>query len=169
MIAYFFLGITIFITEINDSILAIGLLLGSLLASRISSRSTLNIARYAISLVGLMTLLLGLFLNINLSKDIWIIVLGGYFLVLGSSITICNILISSWSMIKIPQTFQGRVFALLNALTQVSLPLSMLLFGYLFDVIGAVEIFAISGLLLILVTIVVPWLFSINLRRDELE
>lgn len=154
---------------INDSILAIGLLLGSLIASNIRSKKILSIARYAISLIGLGTLLLGILLNIDLSKNIWTLVIGGYFLILGLSITICNILISSWSMVKIPQEFQGRVFAVLNALTQISLPLSMLLFGYAFEVISAVEIFIVSGFVLIIVTFVVPWLFRINLHNDELE
>lgn len=154
---------------VNDSILAVGLLFGSLLASKISSKSTLNIARNAISLIGLSTLLFGVFLNLNLSKSTWSIVIGGYFLMLGLSITICNILISSWSMVKIPQEFQGRVFAVLNALTQVSLPLSMLLFGFLFDAVGAFEIFTISGLILLLFTVAIPWIFRINLHSDELE
>lgn len=154
---------------INDSILAIGLLLGSLIASKIRSKKILSIARYAISLIGLGTLLLGILLNIDLSKNIWTLVIGGYFLILGLSITICNILISSWSMVKIPQEFQGRVFAVLNALTQISLPLSMLLFGYAFEVISAVDIFIVSGFVLIIVTFVVPWLFRINLHNDELE
>ncbi|RLK63263.1 MFS transporter [Atopobacter sp. AH10] len=154
---------------INDSILAIGLLLGSLLTAKIRSQRTLNIARHAISLIALATCVLGLFLQLNLSKSIWPVVIGGYFFILGLAITTCNILISSWSMVKIPQEFQGRVFAVLNALTQVSLPLSMLLFGYLFDLASSVDIFLTSGIALLVVTFLLPGLFGINLRSDELE
>lgn len=154
---------------LNDSILAVGLLLGSLIASKIKFKGTLNIARYAISVVALGTVVLGLFLTLNLSKGAWSFVFGGYYLILGLSITICNILMSSWSIIKIPTEFQGRVFAVLNAVTQVSLPLSMLLFGYIFDVVDSVLIFIISGAVLLLITLVVPSLFKINLCNDDLE
>lgn len=154
---------------LNDSILAVGLLLGSLLASKIQSKGTLNIARHAISLVALGTVVLGILLTLNLSKGSWSFVFGGYYLILGLSITVCNILISSWSIIKIPKEFQGRVFAVLNAVTQVSLPLSMLLFGYVFDVVDIVTIFIVSGIVLLLITLIVPSLFKINLCNDDLE
>lgn len=154
---------------LNDSVLAFGLLLGSLLASKIRPSSHLNTARYAISIVALATVLLGLLFNLTLSKTTWSFILMAYFFTVGFSITLCNVLMSSWSILKIPQTFQGRVFAVLNALTQVSLPVSMLLFGLLFDVMDTVLIFTVSGIVLLIMTILVPWLFRINLANDQLE
>lgn len=154
---------------INDSILAIGLLLGSLTASQVKSKYTLNIARYSISIIGILTFLLGLLLTIHLSKNDWKFAFGIYVFLLGFAITVCNILISSWSMIKIPQEVQGRVFSVLNALTQISLPLSMLLFGYLFDIISSMIVLSVSGLCLIIVTVVFPSIFKINLKSDNLE
>lgn len=154
---------------LNDSILAIGLLLGSILGSQIKSKGTLNIVRYAISLIAVGTFLIGLLLAVNLSKNVWFVAFAVYYLILGLSITLCNILISSWSIIKIPEEYQGRVFAVLNALTQISLPLSMLLFGYLFDIINVVTIFVVAGVILLLITLIVPKLFGIKLASDELE
>ena len=154
---------------LNDSVLAFGLLLGSVIASKMSTKSNLNIARYAIAMVAFATCLLGLLLILHLSKSSWIAILIIYFLVIGLSITICNILISSWSILKIPQEFQGRVFAVLNALTQAFLPISMLLFGFLFDTMNVASIFTLSGLVLLLLLFVFPWIFKINLTNDELE
>ncbi|MFR3736438.1 MFS transporter [Anaerococcus obesiensis] len=154
---------------LNDSILAIGLLLGSLISSKIKSQKTLNIARNSISLISLVTFVLGLLLTLELTKNIWSIILAGYFLIIGISITICNILLSSWSILNIPQEFQGRVFSILNTLTQVSLPLSMLLFGYLFEIISVYAIFVGAGIFLLLFTIGIPSLFKINLKNDKLE
>lgn len=154
---------------LNDSILAIGLLLGSLISSKIKSQKTLNIARNSISLISLVTFVLGLLLTLELTKNIWSIILAGYFLIIGISITICNILLSSWSILNIPQEFQGRVFSILNTLTQVSLPLSMLLFGYLFEIISVYAVFVGAGIFLLLFTIGIPSLFKINLKNDKLE
>ncbi len=154
---------------LNDSILAIGLLLGSLISSKIKSQKTLNIARNSISLISLVTFVLGLLLTLELTKNIWSIILAGYFLIIGISITICNILLSSWSILNIPQEFQGRVFSILNTLTQVSLPLSMLLFGYLFEIISVYAVFVGAGIFLLLFTIAIPSLFKINLKNDKLE
>lgn len=154
---------------LNDSILAIGLLIGSLISSKIKSQKTLNIARNSISLISLVTFVLGLLLTLELTKNIWSIILAGYFLVIGISITICNILLSSWSILNIPQEFQGRVFSILNTLTQVSLPLSMLLFGYLFEIISVYAVFVGAGIFLLLFTIGIPSLFKINLKNDKLE
>ena len=154
---------------LNDSILAIGLLIGSLISSKIKSQKTLNIARNSISLISLVTFVLGLLLTLELTKNIWSIILAGYFLIIGISITICNILLSSWSILNIPQEFQGRVFSILNTLTQVSLPLSMLLFGYLFEIISVYVVFVGAGIFLLLFTIDIPSLFKINLKNDKLE
>lgn len=154
---------------LNDSILAIGLLIGSLISSKIKSQKTLNIARNSISLISLVTFVLGLLLTLELTKNSWSIILAGYFLIIGISITICNILLSSWSILNIPQEFQGRVFSILNTLTQVSLPLSMLLFGYLFEIISVYAVFVGAGIFLLLFTIGVPSLFKINLKNDKLE
>ena len=154
---------------LNDRILAIGLLLGSLISSKIKSQKTLNIARNSISLISLVTFVLGLLLTLELTKNIWSIILAGYFLIIGISITICNILLSSWSILNIPQEFQGRVFSILNTLTQVSLPLSMLLFGYLFEIISVYIVFVGAGIFLLLFTIGIPSLFKINLKNDKLE
>mgnify|MGYP002719285648 FL=1 len=154
---------------LNDSILAIGLLLGSLISSKIKSQKTLNIARNSISLISLVTFVLGLLLTLELTKNSWSIILAGYFLIIGISITICNILLSSWSILNIPQEFQGRVFSILNTLTQVSLPLSMLLFGYLFEIISVYIVFVGAGIFLLLFTIGIPSLFKINLKNDKLE
>lgn len=154
---------------LNDSILAIGLLLGSLISSKIKSQKTLNIARNSISLISLVTFVLGLLLTLELTKNSWSIILAGYFLIIGISITICNILLSSWSILNIPQEFQGRVFSILNTLTQVSLPLSMLLFGYLFEIISVYVVFVGAGIFLLLFTIGIPSLFKINLKNDKLE
>lgn len=154
---------------LNDSILAIGLLLGSLISSKIKSQKTLNIARNSISLISSVTFVLGLLLTLELTKNSWSIILAGYFLIIGISITICNILLSSWSILNIPQEFQGRVFSILNTLTQVSLPLSMLLFGYLFEIISVYAVFVGAGIFLLLFTIGIPSLFKINLKNDKLE
>lgn len=154
---------------LNDSILAIGLLIGSLISSKIKSQKTLNIARNSISLISLVTFVLGLLLTLELTKNIWSIILAGYFSIIGISITICNILLSSWSILNIPQEFQGRVFSILNTLTQVSLPLSMLLFGYLFEIISVYAVFVGAGIFLLLFTIGIPSLFKINLKNDKLE
>lgn len=154
---------------LNDSILAIGLLIGSLISSKVKSQKTLNIARNSISLISLVTFVLGLLLTLELTKNIWSIILAGYFLIIGISITICNILLSSWSILNIPQEFQGRVFSILNTLTQVSLPLSMLLFGYLFEIISVYAVFVGAGIFLLLFTIGIPSLFKINLKNDKLE
>lgn len=154
---------------LNDSILAIGLLIGSIISSKIKSQKTLNIARNSISLISLVTFVLGLLLTLELTKNSWSIILAGYFLIIGISITICNILLSSWSILNIPQEFQGRVFSILNTLTQVSLPLSMLLFGYLFEIISVYAVFVGAGIFLLLFTIGIPSLFKINLKNDKLE
>lgn len=154
---------------LNDSILAIGLLIGSIISSKIKSQKTLNIARNSISLISLVTFVLGLLLTLELTKNSWSIILAGYFLIIGISITICNILLSSWSILNIPKEFQGRVFSILNTLTQVSLPLSMLLFGYLFEIISVYAVFVGAGIFLLLFTIGIPSLFKINLKNDKLE
>lgn len=152
---------------LNDSILAGGLILGSILASKIPPKGSLNIAKHSIGLIGGATLLLGIFLSFSINKLSGAILIGIYFAIIGAAITLCNILISSWSIIKIPKDYQGRVFSVLNALSQVALPLSMLFYGYIFERINLVSIFLVSALTLLLITYIAPLIFKIDLANDN--
>lgn len=154
---------------INDSILAIGLIIGSLLASRISSKGSLNVAKNSIGMIGIVTLILGILLAFNFNKLGGAMLVGLYFAIIGIAITVCNILISSRSIIKIPKEYQGRVFSVLNALSQVSLPISMLFYGFILDLVNFVPVFIISALILLLITYITPWAFRIDLKNDNLE
>lgn len=154
---------------VNDSLLAFGLLLGAFVLTKLNIHSYLSIANKMVIGIGTVTLVLGIFLTFSFPKYGWIFVLGFYFFLIGLLITICNILISSWSMKHIPEQLQGRIFAILNTVTQVSLPVSMLLVGYLMQSISSYYLFIGAGILILIITLIVPNLFGINLTSNELE
>ncbi|QWQ38262.1 MFS transporter [Gemella sp. zg-570] len=154
---------------INDSIFAIGLILGALITTTINTSTKLRFARYSIILMGIVTLILSGLLGLDFSNNTWYFVIAIYSMSIALFMTIGNILLSSWSMIKIPKEFQGRVFAILNTVTQITIPLSILIYGYMFARLDAGIIFFVSAGMLLIVSIPIPGIFKINLANDELE
>ncbi|MBU0278615.1 MFS transporter [Gemella sp. zg-1178] len=154
---------------INDSIFAIGLILGALITTTINTSTKLRFARYSIILMGIVTLILSGLLGLDFSNNTWYFVIAMYSMSIALFMTIGNILLSSWSMIKIPKEFQGRVFAILNTVTQITMPLSILIYGYMFARLDAGIIFFVSAGMLLIVSIPIPGIFKINLANDELE
>lgn len=69
-------------------------------------------------------------------------------IVMGLALTAGRIPILSFFQKQIDPTKQGRIFAILDVLVQVSMPLGLLIFGFLFEYFSVLTVFFLSGLLI---------------------
>ncbi|GAB2024838.1 hypothetical protein OfM1_09090 [Lactovum odontotermitis] len=70
---------------------------------------------------------------------------------------------------EIPPKYQGRVFNLLNTGAQLLSPIGILLFSALFNKNNSPYIFMIAGLFTVIITIIYPLAFKVDMRRNKLD
>lgn len=73
-------------------------------------------------------------------------------LFLGISLTAGKIPILTYSQKTINPHYQGRVFSILDVLIQVSIPLGILIYGFLFEFFNAINIFITTGIFVLILT-----------------
>lgn len=96
-----------------------------------------------------------------------------YFLmfVSGYLIVTLNVPYTVWLQKNIPHELQGRVFSVLSTCGMAIMPISILIFGYLFDLTAisntllCASIFSLTGLLLIVFTYLTGKLSKLNLKE----
>ena len=92
----------------------------------------------------------------------------GYFwiqnIVNGVLIVLINTPINTFMQQVIPHHLQGRVFSLDGTISQMLAPLGTLMFGVLFDHLAAPLLFGVTGIVLIIFTLIVTGL----IRRSHL-
>ncbi|PTJ76043.1 hypothetical protein BUZ84_13545 [Mammaliicoccus sciuri] len=116
-----------------------------------------------------LTILLGSLLMIEFNRFIYILLFCGFNFIIGIFISFASIPVTSWLTINIENAYQGRIFNLLNVLSQVLLPLGILFYSQIFNYFSYTTIFIISGIVLFLFSSLSTKIFAIDLNDNELS
>ncbi|WP_412989299.1 MFS transporter [Pediococcus siamensis] len=143
---------------LTDSGFAVGMFVGGILLSLITlKRHPVIISYLGIIALSVIIILAGVPEILGLSADLNAI----YFILLnmlnGITLVVINTPLNTFMQQLIPQNMQGRIFSLQSTISMLLMPLGTLVFGYLFDQLSALTIFAVTGCLLI------AWIFIIIL------
>ncbi len=137
-----------------ESAFAVGMFLGGILLSQIHIKAhPVNFCYFFIIWLALILTITGVPTLTNWSTTIDT----DFFLVLnalnGLLLVLINAPLNSFMQQIIPQQMQGRIFSLNATMSVILMPLGTLFFGLLFDHTAALPIFAVTGLILVALTV----------------
>lgn len=149
---------------------AVGVILASIyFASTAQVKDPLRLSKHSILVMSLLVMLASvpLFLNMNLLGNFI------YFLVLmfafGVSNVATNMPIGVLFQTMVSDEYRSRVFGILNMFSMSLMPLAMLIYGILFDLVPAQYLFIGSGLCLIVLTLYTLKSSVLKMGREEAE
>ena len=139
----------------TEGAFAVGMLLLSIyFSSRKEVKNPLLLSKWCIVILGFMIAAVGLPLMIDMTYYVMV----GYYLLLmfsfGASMIVTNTPIQVLMQKSIEDDFKGRVFSILETGAMALMPLGMVLFGYLYDVVAPQVILLVSGGLLVLTILI---------------
>lgn len=130
-----------------EAVFGVGMVLGSFVVAKSGGfKNRLTTFFYSYIALGLGTVVLGIPFNFYFYISIWAVV--GFF------IAISNPLIVGLLQEKVEPQYIGRVFSLYGFINTISMPLGMLFFGPLSDIVDISLIILISGILMVIIAIV---------------
>ncbi len=153
-----------------EALFGIGMLLGSIVITAWGGfKNRLHTYFISFIFIGIGTMGLGIPFNFWVYIGFWAFV--GFFISLGSPVMVALI------QEKVEPDFIGRIFSVFGLIQTASLPLGMLLFGPLSDVFDISNIILMSGIGMVLISIVVLFrkklmingLKEVTDNNDELE
>lgn len=151
--------------SILEAVFGIGMLIGSVVISAWGGfRNRLKTFFFAYILIGLGTVGLGIPFNF------WVYI--GFWAFVGFFISISNPILVSLIQEKVDPNYIGRVFSLFGLIHTISLPLGMLFFGPMSDVVDVSIMILISGVLMMVIAIVPLFnkgLLKEGLKNEDLE
>ncbi|ORI05988.1 MFS transporter [Mammaliicoccus sciuri] len=155
---------------LTESIFSLGLIASGIFLS-ISKSLKYPLKFSYLSVIGMsfLTILLGSLLMIEFNRFIYILLFCGFNFIIGIFISFASIPVTSWLTINIESAYQGRIFNLLNVLSQVLLPLGILFYSQIFNYFSYTTIFIISGIVLFLFSSLSTKIFAIDLNDNELS
>lgn len=166
------------ITELNFSnvtygismgLTALGMIaLGIFLSQREDYDYPLLVAVKNIIYIGLVFILLGLVLFLDLPQAVNVLSMFIISFSLGALITRANVPGGSWMTKHIPNQYHGRVFSLMNSAGELLTPLGIFIFSILFDTVSSHWVYIGSGILIILVIYLFLSLTKIDLKDNTL-
>ncbi len=149
---------------------AVGVILASIyFASTAQVKDPLRLSKYFILVMSVLVMLASvpLFLNMNLLGNFI------YFLVLmfafGVSNVATNMPIGVLFQTMVSDEYRSRVFGILNMISMSLMPLAMLIYGILFDLVPAQYLFIGSGLCLIVLTLYTLKSSVLKMGREEAD
>ncbi len=149
---------------------AVGVILASIyFASTAQVKDPLRLSKHFILVMSVLVMLASvpLFLNMNLLGNFI------YFLVLmfafGVSNVATNMPIGVLFQTMVSDEYRSRVFGILNMISMSLMPLAMLIYGILFDLVPAQYLFIGSGLCLIALTLYTLKSSVLKMGREEAE
>lgn len=153
----------------TEAIFPIGLILSGFLLSAVKEvKFPLFCSWFSINFLGVFFVVLGVLLSLQLTYTYTILIIGAFNFLLGVTLTYTNVPMLTWVTKETPANLQGRVFNLLNTGSQLLVPLGILVFSVLFDHYSSSIIFIITGICILLVTLIYPIIFKINLKNNQL-
>lgn len=151
----------------TDSAMAVGMILGGLILSKIHLRfNTIMFSYVALIVFSIIVSSVGLSTITNFKAQVITII----FIIInatnGCLLTFMNTPLDTFLQETVPPDMQGRVFNIDETLSTVLMPLGTMFFGVLFDHYNAVIIFFAAGAAMLLLAIVTIWII---LKKDYLK
>lgn len=140
---------------LTEGALAVGMLLMSIyLSARKDLKFPLLVSKRGIIVMGLIMAGIGLPLSVSMPYS----GMFAFYAVMMFSFGITQIIVNTplmvWMQKAIDDDYKGRVFSILETMSMALMPLGMVLYGFLYDVLPAQWILGISSLVLIVVVLV---------------
>lgn len=155
---------------ITEAIFSLGMILSSIYLSFSSDfKFPLFSSWVSIGFIGGFITVLGILLSLNMGQLSFIFIVAAFNFLVGISVTIANLPMTVWMTKEVPEHYQGRVFNLLNTGAQLLSPLGILLFSALFNQHDSHTIFMIAGVCTLIITIIYPLIFKVNMRQNKLS
>jgi Major Facilitator Superfamily. len=151
----------------TDSAMAVGMILGGLILSKIHLRfNPIMFSYVALIVFSIIVSSVGLSTITNFKAQVITII----FIIInatnGCLLTFMNTPLDTFLQETVPPDMQGRVFNIDETLSTVLMPLGTMFFGVLFDHYNAVIIFFAAGAAMLLLAIVTIWII---LKKDYLK
>ncbi|WP_313891894.1 MFS transporter [Psychrobacillus sp.] len=154
----------------TEGAFAIGMLLMSIyFSARKELKYPFFVSKWSIVVLGILMGAVALPLVVSMSG---VVTTGFYILlmfVFGASLIITNTPLQVEMQKMIEDDYKGRVFSIMETFAMALMPLGMVLFGFLYDVLPAEGILMVSGLLLIVVVLVLLRPSVIHVAHPELK
>ncbi|MCI5997155.1 MAG: MFS transporter [Parvimonas sp.] len=125
-----------------------------------------NITRF-VMLLGVYLLIFGSIFLREFSNTFYFISIVVFVLVSSFTANLINIPLSTWLVNNIEQNYQGRVFSLLNTISQLLSPVGIMIYSFLFDNVSVSVIFLLSGISVIVTCIFMPKVFKVDLQSQN--
>lgn len=155
---------------ITESIFSLGMILSSIFLSFSKDlKFPIFSSWIVIGFLGILITFLGFSLSVTMGKLNYIFIVALFNFLIGIGITFANLPMTVWMTKEIPPKYQGRVFNLLNTGAQLLSPIGILIFSALFNKNNSPYIFIIAGLSTVIITVVYPLAFKVNMRRNKLD
>lgn len=151
----------------TDSAMAVGMILGGLILSKIHLRlNPIMFSYVALIIFSIIVSSVGLSTITNFKAQVITVI----FIIInatnGCLLTFMNTPLDTFLQETVPPGMQGRVFNIDETLSTVLMPLGTMFFGALFDHYNAVIIFFAAGAAMLLLAIVTIWII---LKKDYLK
>lgn len=88
-------------------------------------------------------------------------------LLLGASLSYCRIPMVSFYQAEVPQNIQGRIFSYIDVCVECSMPISLAIYGFLFDRVEINLIYFITGILVLIFLFI--FFMRINVNQMEIK
>ncbi|MBC1520232.1 MFS transporter [Listeria aquatica] len=154
---------------ITEAIFSFGMVLSAIL---LSMSKTIQFPLFhswsMINNMGILFLFLGVFLVFPFEQVYFILGIALFNLLAGLLITRINVPVTIWLTKEVPSHFQGRVFNILNTGAQLLSPIGILCFSGFFDIFGSASIFMVAGGGVILIALLYPLIFKVDLKSTGL-
>lgn len=118
---------------------------GAVLALRTMKRSLMFSAGIAGEGAGMFLLGLAGPLILNAQEFIGLIISGMFCFIIGFSMILLNVPITSWLQVTVPDRLRGKVRMVQNSLLTLPMPISFVLFGYLAETISIYFLLGVTG------------------------
>ena len=154
----------------TEGAFAIGMLLMSIyFSTRKELKYPFLVSKWSIVVLGVLMGVVALPLVVSMS---YAVTVGFYILLMfcfGVSMIVTNTPLQVMMQKMIEDDYKGRVFSILETFSMGLMPLGMVLFGYLYDVLPASGILMVSSLLLIVVVLILARPSVIRIAHPELK
>ncbi|GEN95801.1 MFS transporter [Pediococcus ethanolidurans] len=138
---------------VTDSALAVGMFAGGIILSFLKLKHhPVTISYISLAVLSGILILAGIPEILGLPSLLNTVYFIGLNILNGVTLVFINTPMNTFMQQLIPQKMQGRIFSLEGTISMLLMPVGTIVFGFLFDHVTALSIFAITGLLLLLFT-----------------
>ena len=136
----------------TESAFAIGMVLGGVLFSAMNLKKHFVLVSFKnIIIVSILLGIIGVPLLFNWSSNVNTIFYVAFNMLIGTILVFVNSPVGIYMQANIDPKFQGRVFSIMSTLSMLLMPIGTLFYGVLFDHLNGAVIFAVTGLILLLI------------------